>query len=216
MTLLLQNIRTAPDPAEEKPDYPGITRPMTYEEYLDGPEEMARYDILDGWKVYRTYGNQEMSNPSKTHQRILRHIARVMEDFEAETDQGRVLIAPSDVLITNRPLRSRQPDLLFISQERMAENLSMEDATPLSPAPELVVEIVSPSERPSMLAAKIADYHAVYVREIWLVRADSQTVELVSVSPNEILPVATFGVGEVVESLVFGGLSIAVDAIFLK
>ncbi len=27
-------------------DIPGVTRPMTYEEYLAEPEEMRRYDIL--------------------------------------------------------------------------------------------------------------------------------------------------------------------------
>ena len=43
-------------------DVPGITRPMTYEEYVSGLEEMARYDIIDGWKVYRRYGeNRSLS-----------------------------------------------------------------------------------------------------------------------------------------------------------
>ena len=50
----------APNLTEEEAlrqaDVPGITRPMTYEEYMAGPEEMARYDIIDGWKVYRLYG----------------------------------------------------------------------------------------------------------------------------------------------------------------
>jgi hypothetical protein len=34
--------------AQHDLEVPGVTRPMTYEEYLASPEEMARYDILGG------------------------------------------------------------------------------------------------------------------------------------------------------------------------
>ena len=63
-------------------DVPGVTRPMTYDEYLATPEEMARYDILDGWKVYRLYGEEQLTNPTIRHQKIERNIARVFEDYE--------------------------------------------------------------------------------------------------------------------------------------
>ena len=51
-------------------EIPGITRPMTYEEYLRSPEERARYDILEGYKVYRRYGKEEMASPTRQHQNI--------------------------------------------------------------------------------------------------------------------------------------------------
>ena len=101
-------------------EVPGITRPMTYEEYMAGPEEMARYDIIDGWKVYRPYGVKQLTNPTRQHQRISGRLLRHFQDFEAQASRGQVIGAPCDVQITNRPLRNRQPDLLFISNERLA------------------------------------------------------------------------------------------------
>ena len=61
---------------ERELDVPGITRPMTYEEYISSPEEMARYDILIGWKVYRLYGDNLVPSPTRRHQRILGRLLR--------------------------------------------------------------------------------------------------------------------------------------------
>jgi Uma2 family endonuclease len=115
---------------------------------------MRRYDILDGWKVYRRYGQNQLTNPTIRHQRVQSRIARALEQYEAASGCGLTIAAPCDVLIRALPTtRTRQPDVLFISRERLGER-DLEDPAPLSPAPELVVEIVSPSDRPAVLAAK--------------------------------------------------------------
>ncbi len=197
-------------------DVPGITRPMTYEEYMDSPEEMARYDILDGWKVYRLYEELQTPNPSKQHQRIQRRIARPFEDYEDNTGSGSSLAAPCDVAISLRPLRCRQSDVLFISRERASRNESMTDSTPLAPAPELVVEILSPSDSPSVLAAKLADYASVDVQEVWLARPAARTIEVRRLLEGEFTPVATYGSSETVALLTFPDLTVAVDDIFAE
>lgn len=192
-------------------DVPGITRPMTYEEYVSGPEEMARYDILDGWKVYRLYGDKLLPSPTRQHQRIMGRLLRLFQDYEVASAQGEAIAAPCDVEVTYQPLRSRQPDLLFISLERLELNAPSDEYAPLSPAPELVVEIVSPSDTPSVLAAKMADYQFVAVREIWVVRSGAETVEVLTLSDGTS---RVFGRGEVAASRQFEGLTAPVDAIF--
>lgn len=195
---------------------PGITRPMSYEEYLSGPEEMARYDIIDGWKVYRLYGVKQLPNPTRQHQRILGRLLRRFQDYETETGRVETIAAPCDVRITKRPLRNRQPDLLIISNDRLAQNPPASDPQPLSPAPELVVEVVSPSDKPPVLAAKIADYRAVDVREVWVVRAEERAVELLRLSVDEIKVVAKYGMGQTVRSQVFPELEVSVDDILTQ
>lgn len=213
-------------PAEPKPkaakvrkpkrDVPGVTRPMTYEEYLASPEEMARYDILDGWKVYRLYGDKHLPNPTVEHQDIALNTAESFRAYQrAGSGRGRVILAPCDVLITRRPLRKRQPDVLFISPERFGDR-RRNDPAPLSPAPELVVEIVSPSDKPSVLAAKLADYRSVDVREVWVVRAEAQSVEVVRLTLEEIATAATYERGQSVVSLTFPDLLVPVDDIFAE
>jgi Uma2 family endonuclease len=199
--------------AEMKTDVPGITRPMTYEEYISGPEEMARYDIIDGWKVYRLYGDKQLPNPTREHQQIQGNLYLAFRLFAQESRQGQAIMSPCDVLITLRPWHSRQPDVLFISRERLAQNPPPDEPDPLSPAPELVVEIVSPSDTSAVLAAKIEDYRRVDVMEVWIVRSGPQTVEVLPLSSGN-TPGITFTRGEVAESLAFPHLAISVNEIF--
>jgi Uma2 family endonuclease len=194
-------------------DVPGVTRPMTYEEYLASPEEMARYDILDGWKVYRLYGEQQLTNPTIRHQRIQSRIARAFENYEMALKNGLTVEAPCDVQISRLPLRNRQPDVLFISNERFGSR-SLEDPSPLAPAPELVVEIISPSDQTSVLAAKIADYRNVDVQEVWVVRSTEQTIEVMRLALDEIESMGVFEIGQVATSIAFEGLTVTVNDIF--
>ncbi len=128
---------------------------LTYETYLTEDEVNARYDILDGVRVF-------MASPTLEHQDIL---ANVLERFRAYRRRGnpaRALLAPTDILISRSPLRTQQPDVSLISDARFGNrDLSVRGA--LGPAPELVVEILSPSDTPAVQRDKLADFAAVSV-----------------------------------------------------
>lgn len=200
----------------DKGDVPGVTRPMTYEEYLASPEEMRRYDIIDGYKVYHVfgYGGNQMTNPTRDHQRVLRRIARPFEDYEERTGAGQAFVSPCDVLIRRNPTRTRQPDVLFISNERLVENAPSDNPAPLSPAPELVVEILSPSDTRRVRQNKLNDYVAVDVRECWLVSMEAETVEVLRLAESAFETMAVYGRGQVVSSVTFPLLAIPVADIF--
>lgn len=205
---------SAPDTAH-KADIPGITRPMTYEEYLAGPEEMARYDIIDGYKIYRTWGENKVPNPTRLHQRLVLRLSIVFAQWAQATRGGECITAPCDVRVAQNPTRTRQPDVLFISSERLAQNPPPSDPSPLAPAPELVVEILSPSDTRRVLTDKLADYARVNVQECWIIGQNSETVEVVSLDASGVVStVAVYGHGQTVESVVFPGLTASVDALF--
>ncbi len=200
----------------EKGDVPGVTRPMTYEEYLASPEEMRRYDIIDGYKIYYVfgYGENQMTNPTRDHQRVLRRIARPFEDYEERTQAGQAFVSPCDVLIRRNPTRTRQSDVLFISNERLSENAPSDNPAPLSPAPELAVEILSPSDTRRVRQNKLNDYAAVDVCECWLVSLEAETVEVLRRAGGAFETVAVYGRGQVVSSVTFRNLAVAVSDIF--
>ena len=196
-------------------EVPGITRPMTYEEYITSPEEMARYDIIDGYKVYYTWGQEKLANPTRLHQEIQGNIYEAFRAWQRATKAGRTIQAPCDVRITYQPNRVRQPDILVISNERLAANPPITDPTPLSPAPELVVEIVSPSDTKAVLSAKLADYCTVDVRECWVAASGAKTVEVLRLARDgTVTTVATYAEGDTAHSEVFPGLSVPVSAVF--
>ena len=179
---------------------------LTYEAYLAEGEVNRRYDILEGVRY--------MTNPTRYHQFRLRKIARAFEDYEETSGQGQCVVAPCDVLIRRRPLRTRQPDVLFISNERLAQNPPDNDPTPLSPAPELVVEILLPSDTPSVLTEKLTDYASVDVLECWVISPTLRTVEVLQRAGKTWASIATYRMGETAQSLLFPDLKVQVAAIF--
>ena len=76
------------------------------------------------------------------------------------------------------------------------------------------MEIAGPSDRPSVLDAKIADYRAVGVLEVWIVRSGPNAVEVKWLTREEIATLAIYQGGESVVSQAFPQLTVAVDAIF--
>ena len=116
--------------------------------------------------------------------------------------------------ITYQPLRSRQPDLLFISGARLEENAPSEQYSLLAPAPELVVEIVSPADTRKVLAEKIADYQFVNVQELWIVRSEEQMVEILDLCQADAAVIGLYQSGQTAQSQIFLGLTVEIDALF--
>jgi Uma2 family endonuclease len=179
---------------------------LTYEQYMQEGEVDRRYDIIDGVRIF-------MTNPTIAHQKVQGNIYTEIRVWRRQSQAGEVILAPCDILIQRSPLRTRQPDLLFISHERLGGR-DLDDPAPLDPAPELVVEILSPSDTRSVLDDKLADYVKVGVQECWVVSRRFQTVEVLRVTPAGTETVATSGMGETVLSVAFPGLTLAVAEVF--
>ena len=179
------------------------TRRLTYEEYLDGPEIKQRYDIVDG--------EMKMAPaPTVEHQRILRKLAFLLHQSVTENELGEVLFAPVDVVIQRQPLRTRQPDLLFVKEEnsdilgRVVEG-----------APDLVAEILSPGNSRSDLDDKLADYAGLGVQECWLVSPEARTVEVLGLKEANLQRTSLHGLGDQIESAVLEGLELEVSQLFV-
>ncbi len=188
---------------------PPAAKMLTYAAYVAEGEIKRRYDILDGERIF-------MPSPTRQHQTHLRKIARPLEDYADATGAGQAFVAPCDVLITRRPLRVRQPDVLFISAARLAQNTPAEIASPLQPAPELIIEIASPSDTDRALEEKITDYCFVGVEDAWIARPALRTVEVLRLSPAGYASVRIYRAGEQAQSITFPGLFVDVDAIFAE
>jgi Uma2 family endonuclease len=182
------------------------TELLTYEQYMSEGEINKRYDIIDGVRIY-------MTNPSIGHQKTQGNVYSGIRAWRQVSQVGEVIMAPCDVLIRRSPLRTRQPDVLIVSHERLGGR-DLDDPSPLEPAPELVVEILSPSETRPALKGKLADYQKVGVLECWVVNRKLQTVEVVSLTPEGQMTVATYGLGETVLSQVFPSLTMAIAEVF--
>jgi Uma2 family endonuclease len=187
---------------------PPATDLLTYEQYMLEGEVKSRYDIVDGIRLF-------MSAPTWWHQRAAIRITRVLTEYEERSGAGLALIAPFDLLIRRQPrLQTRQPDVLFITHETMTRGGGIPAKGPLEVGPELVVEIISDSEREQFFAAKVADYISIGVKECWRVLPEPRSVTVLSLEANGPVVIATYDDTQVLQSIIFPDLTVSVAEIF--
>ena len=131
------------------------------------------------------------------------------DQFVAEQQLREVLFAPLDVLGRKEPLRTRQPDLLFVSNQRSGVLGQI-----IEGAPDLVAEILSPANTRSDLEAKLGDYAALGVLECWLISPEARSVEVLELVEGNWTRLAISGLGDQVQSSVLPELSLTVGHLF--
>ena len=129
---------------------------------------------------------------------------------------GVALIAPCDVVIRREPLRVRQPDVLFISAARggVRRPADLVGLSRLDTPPDLVVEVLSPSNTRRQVEEKLADYRSIGVLECWLVNFPARTVEVLRLSGDGIAVLGVYGMGDVLRSEVLPGFELPIAHIF--
>jgi Uma2 family endonuclease len=181
----------------------GDLKHLTYQEYLDLPEMKARYSIIDGELVMA-------AAPTTEHQRAILELALKLTPFTRERRLGEVFIAPLDIVIRRDPLRTRQPDLLFVSNARRY----IIGQQVIEGGPDLVIEILSPTNTRRELEAKLQDYRAIGVREAWVISPQARTVEVLQLSASGLERSGLYGLGDFIVSQVLPELRLTVDEVF--
>lgn len=152
------------------------TQEATYMDWLLLPEDcQPRFELLNGRLV-------ETASPTLTHQRILRRLIAKLEAFLAIYQLGEVLFAPLDVFIELNQIVV--PDVVFVSTER----LPLLTERGVVGAPDMVVEILSPSTRIRDLTEKVVLYQRNFVQTYWIIDPEAQEVlvfELGNTSPEK-------------------------------
>ncbi len=137
----------------------------TYADYTAIPEDGHRYEIVNG-VLYMA------PSPSLGHQGIAGEIFAYLRNFVQMTGSGRVFIAPADVELSYRNVV--QPDVFVV----LNEHLDRIAGSRLIGAPDLVVEIASPSTARHDLREKQDAYAHAGVPEYWIVTPGEQVVEV--------------------------------------
>ena len=191
---------TIPPPARQT--WPPEQNRWTYQDWLRLPDDGFRYEVLNG-KLYLT------PPPTIAHQNAISELGTRMHGFARQANLGIVLLSPVGVQLPSQPVPV-QPDLVFIRADRrdiLGENY-------VEGAPDLVVEVLSPSNWLYDRREKLLAYQQAGVPEYWIVDPRARTVEVLVLEQGKYTLVNEFGSGETATSQALPGFEIAVDDLF--
>lgn len=137
---------------------------MTYEEFSKLPEQPG-LQLIDGLLV-------KEPSPRYGHQAIIGQLYLEMAPYVSERRLGRVILAPFDVVLADDQVL--QPDIMYVAEAR--RDLIRENG--VFGAPDLVVEVLSPTSRRYDKGRKRELYFQHGCGEMWTVDPDELTLSL--------------------------------------
>jgi Uma2 family endonuclease len=174
----------------------------TYEDLAAMPDDGNRYEILDG-ELFVT------SAPAMIHQWILGQLYSLLRAKQGDAI-GSVWFAPVDVVLA--PTRVVEPDIIVL---RTPAKLHMSKKH-IDFVPDLVMEVLSPSNQKHDRLRKRRFYARCRVPEYWIVDPESSTVQVLALIEDGLSyrEVGWYGPGDRVRSATFDRLELAIDDIF--
>jgi Uma2 family endonuclease len=142
------------------------TKVWTIEEVERLPEDDVRYALIRG-ELYR------MPPPKARHGLLTNTIGRLLGNHVSELDLGAVY-NQSGFIFERNPDILLEPDVAFVQSSRIPLD---EDAYP-ELAPDLIVEVASPSQTGPSIDEKVEIYRAAGVRLIWVVDPSRRVVHV--------------------------------------
>ena len=147
---------------------------LTYLDYVKlTPPDNGNFELLNG-QIYF------IASPKPSHQRISLRLSYFLAACVIPNNLGEIFTAPMDVVFTEYD--TFQPDLLFITKERL--NIIGENK--IEGSPDLVVEILSPSNDANEMSYKRHIYESKGVKEYWLINVEKQMLTLYKQIDNEL------------------------------
>lgn len=172
----------------------------TYADYLTWPDE-ERWEIIDGEPYAMTPA------PSLKHQRIVTRLAKSF-GYLLDKKPCEPFVSPTDVVLDE--FNIVQPDLIVVCDKG-----KMTDAN-IQGAPDLVVEIISPSTGRKDRREKKALYERFGVREYLLIHPEDETVERYSLVDGKYAGPDVFGWDETMRLSAFPELELQLWEVFSK
>lgn len=175
---------------------------LTYRDYFGLPESDDRYELIDGDLCMAP-------TPIPEHQIFVFYLAKVIEEFVTRHRLGRMIISPQDVVLSEDIVV--QPDIMYVSSERLH---IIKWGHYVHGAPDLVVEVLSPSTERFDRTVKRERYARFGVREYWIADIFGRTIEVNVSSGDEFEVVGVYGEGDVFEPPLLPGLEVDVNSVF--
>jgi Uma2 family endonuclease len=173
---------------------------LTYADLRDLPDDGKRYELLEGELVVSPA-------PTRKHQKVAWRVVTFLDRAEA-AGFGAGYAAPFEVYFDEYD--AAQPDVLFVRTERL--DIIKEDR--IEGAPDLVIEILSPSTRRRDLRVKLQLYARFGVLYYWIMDTEAATVQPYILTPQGYATQPLLHADHILSCPLFPGITIQVGDLF--
>jgi Uma2 family endonuclease len=177
------------------------SKEWTVEEFLQLEESNLPCELING-ELYMSPA------PSFTHQTVLSNLNDFVKSY-ARKHGGVSMFAPVDVFLDQKNVL--QPDLLYIAKE----NMGIISERGLNAAPDLAVEIISPSNSFKDRNQKRKLYQKFGVKEYWIIDPGNKTLEIYDFHMED-TPVLYLAEEGIVISKLLPGLTFRFEDLFVR
>jgi Uma2 family endonuclease len=174
----------------------------TYEDYAALPDDGQHYEIVNGVLIMAPA-------PTPEHQSIAVRIAYYLFPHIDLAGIGKLFTGPLDVDLG--PKNVYQPDVVVV----LNAHLDRIAAKKIIGAPDLVVEVASPSTAAYDRLTKYDTYACSGVAEYWIVKPTSRTVEVLVLENREYRSLGIFSEQQTLPSRILPGLLVRVEQFFV-
>ena len=166
--------------------------------------------IFEEEKPHQIIGGEIVMTPSPSpfHQDIILNLAEKLRPYIRSQKLGKLLLSPLDIFFNEAEVY--QPDLAFVNQSRI-EAVQKEKIDTL---PDLVVEVLSPSNAYYDLTHKKTIYAQCGVAEYWIIDPIAETIEILVNENGLYRTEALLRSPGMLESATFPGFRMTVEEVF--
>ncbi|CAN5880000.1 Uma2 family endonuclease [soil metagenome] len=145
-----------------------MEKPMKAQDLRDMPSDDFRYELVRGEL-------RKMAPAGHEHGGVAINITVPLGAYVKQKGLGRVYAAETGFVLSRDPATVRAPDVAFVSKERLT-NLNRKGYFP--GAPDLAVEVVSPSDVYAEVEEKVAEWLAAGTKAVWVVNPRQRTLRV--------------------------------------
>jgi Uma2 family endonuclease len=174
---------------------------LTFADLERMPDDGRRYELYDGEVVV-------VPAPLPIHQ-IIQHRLNEILTACARQQGGISVDSPVDVLFTDRDVL--QPDIVYFARERRH---LIDVRRVIRHAPDLCVEVVSPSTAKRDRGAKMQTFARFGVKEYWIVETEPAAIEVYELDGDCYQLRLRAGGSDVLTSPMLPGLNVMLEQVF--
>lgn len=146
-----------------------LTQPVTADELFDLPDDGNRYELVKGEL-------RKMAPTGDEHGEITVELTAALHSHVKKHKLGKVYAAETGFKLESDPDTVRAPDIAFVRRERVEATGRLTGFRP--GAPDLVVEVLSPSDRVGKIESKVAAWIKGGAQLVWVVSPKLHTVTI--------------------------------------